>query len=170
MAADRSNRRYKYPRSFDLTLHFAKMKRKIDKIFEDIQKGNLVKKKQKKEHLQELKIKWFTIGQAITQGYDFELHREMRLSARRTYQFYQEDYGNWEGPSPRSLGKLKQEEFDELFMGRKGRGETLLDFTFGEEEITWNEPTAEPTADADADADGGTGTNKIGVRVKRGGG
>src|SRR6266545_3506148 len=57
-----------------------------------------------KERLQKKKIK---------------LHQETKVSARRTYQYYSKIKGDWDGPSPRKLEKMRKEKFWDLLKGRE---------------------------------------------------
>ena|ERR1043165_926288 len=43
-----------------------------------------------------------------------KLHKEFRVSVRRTYMFYNFAKGDWEGPFPREFGKMKKEKWEQL--------------------------------------------------------
>src|SRR5688572_15267795 len=61
------------------------------------------------------KKKWYKIGKIIVLGHRPSLHNESKLAAKRTYLYYHINKGNWVGPSPRQLGKMRQSEFQEYF-------------------------------------------------------
>ena len=46
-------------------------------------------------------------------------HNESKVAARRTYQYYSVGIDDWEGPSPRKLGKMGKQTFKELLKGRE---------------------------------------------------
>src|SRR5687767_315725 len=46
-------------------------------------------------------------------------HKESQVAARRAYQYYSVDYGDWEGPSPRKMAKMGREKFEELLKRRE---------------------------------------------------
>src|ERR1044072_8906860 len=73
------------------------------------------------------KLDYMLVGGYLINGGKLRWHAESKSSARRTYQYYSVGIG-LEGPSPRQLGKMRKEKFDEVFMGRKLTfGEVLLD-------------------------------------------
>ena len=47
----------------------------------------------------ERKQQWYAIGQVICEGHKVKLHSESKLSAKRTYIYYQRKNG-WDRPSP----------------------------------------------------------------------
>ena len=61
---------------------------------------------------------WYKIGKRILQNFPMKFHKESRVSARRTYMFYNIAKGDWEGPSPRELGKMKKEKWEQLCVDR----------------------------------------------------
>jgi hypothetical protein len=58
------------------------------------------------------KRKWYKIGKALLQGNDLKLHKESKVAARRTYIYYSQDKGNWNGLSARQLSKMNKVEFE----------------------------------------------------------
>src|ERR1044072_9852654 len=64
----------------------------------------------RKEFMVERKKDWYKIGKRILQKFPMKLHKESRVSARRTYMFYNVCKGNWKGLSPRKFGKMKKEK------------------------------------------------------------
>ena len=59
---------------------------------------------------QERKQQWYAIGKVICEGHKVKLHNESKLSAKRTYIYYQRKNG-WDGPSPRQFGKMNEKQF-----------------------------------------------------------
>src|SRR5262245_23154178 len=102
----------------------------MDKALKQIKEAKYkgINKEKKRKEI-ENKKKYYKVGKALTNGYKLKLHKEQKMAARRAYQYYREDKGNWEGPMPWTFGKILQPEFDEVFKGRKHRGETLLEST-----------------------------------------
>ena len=47
-----------------------------------------------------------------------KLHKESRVLARRTYIFYNIGKGNWKGPFPRELRKMKKEKWKKKCVDR----------------------------------------------------
>src|ERR1044071_4901475 len=73
------------------------------------------------------KLDYMLVGGYLINGGKLRWHAESKSAARRTYQYYSVGIG-LEGPSPRQLGKMRKEKFEEVFMGRKLTfGEVLLD-------------------------------------------
>ena len=62
---------------------------------------------------------WYEVGKAMSKGQKIKIHNEQKMSARRAYKYYNERYGDWEGPSPRKLAKMNKESFERLFEERK---------------------------------------------------
>src|SRR5687767_3209346 len=62
---------------------------------------------------------YYEVGKAMSRGQKFRIHNEQKMSARRTYKYYSEKYGDWEGPTPRKLAKMNKESFERLFEERK---------------------------------------------------
>src|SRR6266542_617861 len=57
-------------------------------------------------------------------------HKETKILARRTYQYYSKIKGDWDGPSPRKLGKMRKEKFWDLLKEREElEREILLAFS-----------------------------------------
>src|ERR1044072_7957334 len=59
---------------------------------------------------EERKRQWYAIGRVICEGHKVKLHNESKLSAKRTYIYYQRKQG-WDGPSPRQFGKMNETQF-----------------------------------------------------------
>src|ERR1043165_62991 len=53
---------------------------------------------------------WYAIGKVICEGHKVKLHNESKLSAKRTYIYYQRKEG-WDGPSSRQFGKMNETQF-----------------------------------------------------------
>ena len=73
---------------------------------------------------------WYKVGKALLGGRKIKWHNEMKVGARRTYHYYSIGKGNWEGPSPRQLSKLRKNEFLELV--------SIRNFEFGEKFLREN--------------------------------
>src|ERR1044072_6683655 len=77
---------------------------------------------------------WYKIGKVIKRGHKVQLYKESKLSARRTYEYYNINKGNWVGPSPRQLGKMYESEFQEYKAQRiKVRDQYWFDFLLNED-------------------------------------
>src|ERR1044071_5002317 len=59
---------------------------------------------------QEQKQQWYAIGKVICEGHKVKLHNKSKLSAKRTYIYYQRKQG-WDRPSPRQFGKINEKQF-----------------------------------------------------------
>src|ERR1044071_1680027 len=59
---------------------------------------------------EERKQQWYAIGKVICEGHKVKLHNESKLSAKRTYIYYQRKNG-WDGPSPCQFGKMNETQF-----------------------------------------------------------
>src|SRR6266542_2212650 len=82
-----------------------------------------------KERLQNKK-RWYKVGKYLLQEKKIKLHQETKVSARRTYQYYSKIKGDWDGPSPRKLGKMRKEQFWDLLKRREElEREILLAFS-----------------------------------------
>src|SRR5688572_7265240 len=46
-------------------------------------------------------------------------HKESQVAARRAYQYYSIDHGDWTGLSPRKMAKMDRERFEELLRRRE---------------------------------------------------
>src|SRR5688572_23065714 len=46
-------------------------------------------------------------------------HKESQVAARRAYQYYSIDHGDWEGPFPKKMAKMDWEKFEELLRRRE---------------------------------------------------
>src|ERR1044072_3421134 len=60
--------------------------------------------------MEERKQQWYAIGKVICEDHKVKLHNESKLSAKRTYIYYQRKNG-WDGPSPRQFGKMNETQF-----------------------------------------------------------
>src|ERR1044072_667365 len=60
--------------------------------------------------MEERKQQWYAIGKVICEGHKVKLHNESKLSAKRTYIYYQRKNG-WDGPSPRQFRKMNKTQF-----------------------------------------------------------
>ena len=69
-----------------------------------------------KERLQNKK-RWYKVEKYIMQGKKLKMHNETKVSAWRTYQYYSKIKEDWDGPSPRRLGKMRKEKFEDLLKG-----------------------------------------------------
>ena len=88
------------------------------------------------------KQQWYKIGKVIKRGHKVSLHRESKLAARRTYEYYSIEEGNWVDPSSRQFSKMVQSEFQQYLDARiKVRDQVLLDF-FLEEMFEVEGPTS----------------------------
>ena len=65
------------------------------------------------------KKKWYKIGKYLLNGNKLVMHKETQIAARRTYQYYSKIKGDWDGPSPRQLSKMKKLKFLDLLKGRE---------------------------------------------------
>lgn len=96
----------------------------MDQVLNDINNGKYkgTAPPKKKVSLTDKEIKrkenWYKIGEVLLKGHKPKLHKESAVSARRTYRYYSIDYGNWEGPSPRELGKMNEKKFNRLLAER----------------------------------------------------
>ena len=58
------------------------------------------------------------------------MYKETQIAAWRTYQYYLKIKGNWDGPSPRQLSKIKKSKFLDLLKRREEiEREILLTFS-----------------------------------------
>lgn len=73
-----------------------------------------------------MKKKWYKVGKALLQGEKLKLHTESKTTARRTYRYYTLGKGDWVGPSPRQLGKMKRNKFNEQLEDRRQQKEAEL--------------------------------------------
>ena len=86
--------------------------------------------KNRKKSGEDNKIDFFILGEYLTLKGKLpkKWHNESKLSAKRTYQYYKINEGNWIGPSPRQLGKMNKEKFESVLKGREQLfGKTLLE-------------------------------------------
>src|SRR6266498_3632711 len=82
---------------------------------------NILKEIRRNPMLEKLKNKkrWYKVGKYLLQGRKIKLHQEIKVSARRTYQYYLKIKGDWDGSLPRKLGKMRKEKFWDLLKGRE---------------------------------------------------
>ena len=59
---------------------------------------------------EERKQQWYAIGKVICERHKVKLHNESKLSAKRTYIYYQRKEG-WDGPSSQQFGKINETQF-----------------------------------------------------------
>src|SRR6266540_1921412 len=71
-----------------------------------------------REKLQNKK-RWYKVRKYLMQENKLKMHKETKVSARRTYQYYSKMKGDWDGPSSRKFGKMRKEKFWDLLKGRK---------------------------------------------------
>ena len=103
----------------------------MNQVLKDIENGKYegqpaskVKRTTNKQY--ERKQNWYKIGEVLSRGHTVKLHKESLVAARRTYEYYSIERGNWEGPSPRELSKMNEEKFTRLLAERNQGG---LDIT-----------------------------------------
>ena len=89
-----------------------KTENEIQNILKEIRRDPMKEKLQNKK-------RWYKVGKYLLQGRKIKLHQETKVSARRTYQYYSKIKGDWDGPSPRKLGKMRKEKFVDLLKGRE---------------------------------------------------
>src|SRR6266540_865770 len=65
------------------------------------------------------KKKWYKIGKHLLNRNKMVMHKEIQIAARRTYQYYLKIKGDWDGPSPRQLLKMKKSKFLDLLKKRE---------------------------------------------------
>src|SRR6266542_5650662 len=100
-----------------------KTKNEIQCILKEIRRDPM------KERLQNKK-RWYKVGKYLLQEKKIKIHQETKVSARRTYQYYSKIKGDWDGSSPRKLGKMRKEKFCDLLKGREElEREILLAFS-----------------------------------------
>src|SRR6266542_642421 len=89
-----------------------KTENEIQNILKEIRRDLMKKRLQNKK-------RWYKVRKYLMQGNKLKMHKEIKVSARRTYQYYSKIKGDWDGPSPRKLGKIKKEKFWDLLKGRE---------------------------------------------------
>src|SRR6266511_492000 len=84
------------------------------------------------------KRKWYKVGKYLLNGNKMVMHKETQIAAQRTYQYYSKIKGDWNGPSPRQLSKIKKLKFLNLLKGREEiKREILLTFsTLNQDHVT----------------------------------
>ena len=84
------------------------------------------------------KKKWYKVGKYLLNENKVVMHKETQITARRTYQYYSKIKGDWDGPSPRQLLKMKKSKFLDLLKGREEiEREILLTFlTLNQDHVT----------------------------------
>src|SRR6266545_998609 len=65
------------------------------------------------------KKKWYKIGKYLLNGNKMVMHKKIQIAAQRIYQYYSKIKGDWDGPSPRQLSKMKKLKFLDLLKGRE---------------------------------------------------
>src|SRR6266498_1608626 len=100
-----------------------KIENEIQSILKEIRRNLILEKLKNKK-------RWYKVRKYLLQGKKIKLHQETKVSARRIYQYYLKIKGDWDGPSPRKLGKMKKEKFWDLLKGREElEREILLAFS-----------------------------------------
>src|SRR6266511_2827716 len=100
-----------------------KTENEIQNILKEIRRDPMLERLQNKK-------RWYKVGKYLLQGHKIKMHKETKVSARRTYQYYSKIKGDWNGSSPRKLGKIRKEKFRDLFKGREElEREILLAFS-----------------------------------------
>jgi hypothetical protein len=96
--------------------HNEKLINALTKIHFNTKKNNVEAKKQ-----------WYKVGKSLLNGQKIKMHNESKVGARRTYLYYKENKGDWFGPSPQQLVKIKKLEFEYLLdQRREVSGVTLI--------------------------------------------
>src|SRR6266498_2952847 len=100
-----------------------KTENEIQNILKEIRRNPMIERLQNKK-------RWYKVRKYLLQEKKVKLHQEIKVSARRTYQYYSKIKGDWDGPSPRKLGKMRKEKFEDLLKGREElEREILLAFS-----------------------------------------
>src|SRR6266496_5158713 len=89
-----------------------KTENEIQNILKEIRRNLMIERLQNKK-------RWYKVGKYLLQGKKIKLQQETKVSARRTYQYYSKIKGDWAGPSPRKLEKMRKEKFRDLLKGRE---------------------------------------------------
>ena len=87
-----------------------KTENEIQSILKEIKRNPMIERLQNKK-------RWYKVGKYLLQGKKIKLQQETKVSARRTYQYYSKIKGDWNGPSPRKLEKMRKEKFWDLLKG-----------------------------------------------------
>src|SRR6266511_1919968 len=100
-----------------------KTENEIQNILKEIRRDPM------KERLQNKK-RWYKVGKYLLQRRKIKIHHETKVSARRTSQYYSKIKGDWDGPLPRKLGKMRKKKFWDLLKGQEElEREILLAFS-----------------------------------------
>ena len=92
----------------------------LSKMNEKVRAALKFTHKNTKKNAPQAKKQWYIIGKYLMRGGKItKYHNENKLVARRTYEYYGIDKGDWDGPSPRQLGKMNKDEYFEVLMGRE---------------------------------------------------
>src|SRR6266498_5563707 len=89
-----------------------KTENEIQNILKEIRRNPMIERLQNKK-------RWYKVGIHLLQGKKIKLHQETKVSAQRTYQYYSKIKGDWDGPLPRKLEKMRKEKFMDLLKGRE---------------------------------------------------
>src|SRR6266540_3406660 len=89
-----------------------KTENEIQNILKEIRRDPMREKLQNKK-------RWYKVRKYLMQGNKLKMHKETKVSARRTYQYYSKIKGDWDGPSPRKLEKIRKEKFWNLLKKRE---------------------------------------------------
>ena len=65
------------------------------------------------------KKKWYKIEKYLLNESKLIMYKKTQIAARRTYQYYLKVKGDWDGPSPRQLSKMKKSKFLNLLKRRE---------------------------------------------------
>src|SRR6266540_5056778 len=102
-----------------------KTKNKIQNILKEIRRDLMREKLQNKK-------RWYKIEKYLMQGHKLKMHKETKVSVRRTYQYYSKIKGDCDEPSPRKFEKMRKEKFEDLLKGREELEKEIL-LTFSNE-------------------------------------
>ena len=78
-----------------------------------------------KERLQNKK-RWYKVRKYLMQENKLKMHKETKVSAQRTYQYYSKIKGDWDGSSPRKFRKMRKEKFWDLLKEREELEKEIL--------------------------------------------
>src|SRR6266540_2701364 len=100
-----------------------KIENEIQNILKEIRRDPMKEKLQNKK-------RWYKVGKYLMQRNKLKMHKETKISARRTYQYYSKIKEDWDGSSSRKLGKIRKEKFRDLLKRREElEREILLAFS-----------------------------------------
>jgi hypothetical protein len=110
----------------------------MEQVLQDIKNGKYkTKESPKRKKELENKKNWYKIGKVLAKGYSLKLHNSSKLVAKRTYNYYLVNKGEWEGPAPWKFGRMKKKEFNKLLEDRvRAQFNSLDDLNLEEEGLT----------------------------------